>query len=220
MEDLNLSRNASSSRAIPVERLIADVIADPAEPLYWGANKPGMQAGEELTGMSLHEAKCIWRLAMANAAGSARNLATCGAHKQIVNRLLEPFSHITVVVTATAWSNFFALRDHPDAEPHIRMLAQAVRKARDEATVQTLKPGEWHLPFVDLGCYAKDIRGDGEFVDPYIKLSVARCASTSYKTVEGFDMTMERALALHDKLRAANPMHASPFEHQCRSRQP
>jgi hypothetical protein len=30
------SRNASSSRAIPVERLIQDVIDDPAMPVYWG----------------------------------------------------------------------------------------------------------------------------------------------------------------------------------------
>jgi hypothetical protein len=46
MDDLNLSRNASSSRAIPVERMIADIRRDPAMPVYWGSNKPGMQAGE------------------------------------------------------------------------------------------------------------------------------------------------------------------------------
>ena len=65
-----------------------------------------------------------------------------------------------------------------------------------------LKPGQWHLPFVEVGDEAT------------ISLSVARCASTSYKTVDGFDMTPERAVALHDKLVAAQPMHASPCEHQ------
>lgn len=37
------SRNASSSRAVPVKKMIQDVIDDPAMPVRWGANQPGMQ---------------------------------------------------------------------------------------------------------------------------------------------------------------------------------
>ena len=213
MEDPNLSRNASSSRAILVERLIQDVLDDPAVPLFWGKNQKGMQAGEELSGWELQQAVEAWHRGKWRAIETAKELAHAGAHKQIVNRVLEPFSHITVVVTATEWNNFLALRDHPDAEPHIRMLAQAIRKARDEALVQTLKPGEWHLPFVDTSGYRMVVGKD--WSEKYIKLSVARCASTSYKTVEGFDMTLDRAIALHDKLVASVPLHASPCEHQC-----
>src|SRR5277367_7004587 len=110
----------------------------------------------------------------------AEAFSKAGYHKQIVNRLLEPFSHITVVVTGTQWSNFLTLGDHPDAEPHIQILAQRVREALDSAEVQTLKQGEWHLPFI------KDEERREAYFGPsqspatgwLKKISVARCAST------------------------------------------
>jgi hypothetical protein len=216
MEDPNLSRNASSSRAIPVSRLIQDVLDDPAIPLFWGKNQKGMQATEEF---SLAEQATLVREWLADrdaAIARARYYADFGCHKQIVNRLLEPFSHITVVVTATEWSNFFALRDHADAEPHIAMLARAMKTAMAEAHVQTLKPGQWHLPFVSVGATRREINmRDGTMEADWVKLSVSRCASTSYRTVDGFDMTLDRAVDLHEKLVAMVPLHASPCEHQC-----
>jgi thymidylate synthase ThyX len=215
------SRNASSSRAIPVKKLIQDVVDDPAEPLYWGKNQKGMQAGEELSGEPLEEAKSMWRSAMAAAIHYAVHLDEIGAHKQIVNRLLEPFSHITVVATASQWSNFLALRDHKDAEPHIQMLARAIREAIDGAEVKTLEPGEWHLPFITdeewrmLPSVNNQISAQN--LTTLQILSVARCASTSYKTVEGFEMTIERARAIFEKLYAMTPIHASPYEHQVKA---
>lgn len=222
MEDPNLSRNASSSRAIPVSKLIRDVLDDTAEPVFWGKNERGMQSREELGPEEIKRARAIWYRSRDRAIEEARELmdlygdGSIGAHKQIANRILEPYSHITVVVTATEWSNFFALRDHADAEPHIAMLARAMRKAMAAAHVQTLKPGQWHLPFVSVGATRREINmRDGTMEADWVKLSVARCASTSYKTVDGFDMTLERAIELHDKLVAMVPLHASPCEHQC-----
>lgn len=234
------SRNASSSRAIPVEKLIQDVLDDPAVPLFWGGNQKGMQAARECNEkIRLYSRPIIdqnygspfvnfereeytneeaWLRARDQATEMARAFADAGYHKQLVNRLLEPFSHITVVATATNWSNFLALRDHPDAEPHIQILAREIRKALDGTEVQTLQPGEWHLPFVTdeehEGAWASD---DLQWLDKLKKLSVARCASTSYKTIDGFDMTLDRAIELHDKLLNSNPMHASPFEHQAQA---
>ena len=236
------SRNASSSRAIPVERLIQSAIDDPAVPLHWGGNQKGMQAGEEIDTyvdikkpLALPDLKggadldwwfdrmapeAAWLMARDQAVTMARGFADAGYHKQLVNRLLEPFTHITVVVTATDWDNFIQLRNHPDAEPHMQLLAQAIMKARGEAVVQRLRPNEWHLPFVNV----TDEDGlqnyallSGQALENAQKLSVARCASTSYRTVEGFDMTMERARALFDRLAHATPPHASPFEHQARA---
>ena len=43
-----LSRNASSSRAIPVEKMLKQVAENPAMPIHWGKNQAGMQAREEL----------------------------------------------------------------------------------------------------------------------------------------------------------------------------
>ena len=163
------SRNAASSRAIPVKKLIQDVTDDPFVPLFWGANKPGMQAGEECNAPVIWEnpqfsletermsREQAWLEARDDAVQYARMFADAGYHKQIVNRLLEPFSHITVVVTATQWSNFFALRLHADAEPHIRRLADRMWEAMAGSTPEVLMPGEWHLPFV-----SKDERRDDE----------------------------------------------------------
>jgi hypothetical protein len=201
------SRNAASARAIPVAKLIADVENDPFVPLVWTKNEKGMQGREELIDVALSNAKWDWMAAKYHAVAQAKKLADTGAHKQIVNRLLAPFAHITVVVSSTDWSGFLAQRDHADAEPHMQMLAREIRKALDDPQLQVLAPGEWHLPFIDPKEFnPHDMEG-------MKRLSVARCASTSYKTVDGFDMDLARAQEIYDKLRTADPVHASPFEH-------
>jgi thymidylate synthase ThyX len=203
------SRNASSSRAIPIERLIQDVIDDPAMPIHWGANKPGMQAGEEL-----ESGETEWILASESAIHHARRMARMGYHKQIVNRLLEPFAHINVLITATegAYEHFFSLRDHPDAQPEIAALARAMRGAMCGSTPDYMSEGEWHLPY----CYAEDaIDCEGDLIT-LRKISAARCASVSYKTVDGKPMTIDKALKIYDKLAGSDPIHASPFEHIAR----
>lgn len=197
------SRNAASSRAIPFEKQLAAMLADPAVPLVWGSNKPGMQAGEELEGSTREYAIQNWEDAMHAAARWAESLHLRGCHKQIVNRIIEPFTHIITLVSATEWENFLELRDHEAAEPHMRMLAQAIRYELDTAPIQRLEPGEWHMPFTDA-----------KVASPAdIAHSVACCASTSYKTVEGFDMTPETAARLHDQFVNSRPQHASPLEH-------
>lgn len=221
------SRNASSSRAIPVEKLIQDVMDDPFVPLYWGKNEKGMQANEETNERVTvrgykDDCACTkaWLYGRDEMVDLARAFSKAGYHKQIVNRLLEPFSHITVVVTSSNWSNFLALRDHKDAEPHIMLLAREIRKALESAKPQILNPGEAHLPFIKdsdvLEVMSMNISGELKF-ELLRKLSVACCASTSYKTVEGFDMTFDRAEALYDKLFTMKPVHASPFEHQAQA---
>lgn len=214
------SRNAASSRAIPLKKQIAAVIEDPAVPLWWGKEQKGMQAHEELTGMDRENAKDVWYGALHLAVESALRLADLGAHKQIVNRIIEPFTHITVLISATEWDNFLELRDHPAAEPHMQMLARAIRHELETTPVQTLQPGEWHLPFVTAERWTDGaqffVTSDDEADlshDDAIRLSVGRCASTSYKTVDGFDMTLERATALHDRFVNERPQHASPLEH-------
>lgn len=213
------SRNAGSSRAIPVAKMINDIQADPAMPIFWGKNQKGMQAFEENDALVrdhdglLNFREGAWRSAMFSAMTMAEHFAEAGYHKQVVNRLLEPFMHITVLVSSTEWSNFLELRDHPDAEPHIQMLAREIRKClEEESTVQDLEPGEWHLPFISRGEFA-DADQYGLGIYDLRMLSVARCASTSYRTVDGFDMTLERAREIFDKLVTSKPIHASPLEH-------
>lgn len=221
------SRNASSSRAIPVERLIADMRRNPAMPVFWGSNKPGMQAGDELVGRERRLAEEIWLEGMEEAIKTAEALRTVGLHKQIANRVLEPWAHINVVVTATEWDNFFNLRAHPDAQPEIQDLAYKMLNAMAGSQPNHLQPGEWHLPYVDVNRetfnYERDqalagstpsIPEDRDVLDVLRKVSVARCARVSYLTHDGRKTTIEEDLKLYDRLVGSTPIHASPTEHQ------
>lgn len=207
-----LSRNASSSRAIPVERLIKAILEDPAMPIHWGKNQPGMQAHEELGGLERAQARRIWLEAMHEAVRFARAMHDLGAHKQIVNRLLEPFAHIRVVMTGDL-TNFFGLRRHPDAQPEIRALADAMWEALQDAEPQDLALGEWHLPYV----LDEEIDAHGGLSDPtgiLRKVSAARCARTSYKTHDGRVSEIDEDVGLYERLVGGVPLHASPTEHQ------
>lgn len=204
------SRNASSSRAIPVERMIEDVQRDPAMPVFWGKNQSGMQAREELSPTLCTVARALWGVSMMNAIEQAKHMHNLGAHKQIVNRLLEPFMHINVVVTGTAnaYNNFYALRRHPDAQPEIQALANAMWDAQN-SSVPTLRAlNEWHLPYVNN----EEIKLLS--ISDSIKISVARCARVSYLTHDGRTPDIEEDLKLFDRLIGSTPLHASPAEHQ------
>jgi thymidylate synthase ThyX len=218
------SRNASSSRAVPVERLIADIEQDPAMPIHWGKNQKGMQAYEELSDTALAIAQNTWKEAMWLAVGQARRLAGVQAHKQLVNRVLEPFAHINVVLTATDFANFYALRCHPYAQPEIQILANEMRLAQDISVPRKLKPLEWHTPYYGDGTWIQNQNRTeecGEMRDVLnntlidaLKVSTARCARVSYKTFEGKYSTVQDDIALCNKLLADKPLHASPAEHQ------
>jgi len=200
------SRNASSSRAIPVEKLIKDVETTTLRPIHWGKNQPGMQAREEIDDRSKGDAVITWERAQTDAIKYARRLVRLGVHKQIVNRLLEPFAYINVVVTATEWDNFFYLRDHPDAEPHIQELARVMKEAMEESTIEV---SPIHVPYI---LHEEKMSAKPENI---ILVSAARCARVSYMTHEGKEPDWHADLELAGKL-SGEPPHLSPFEHQAR----
>lgn len=219
MDDKNLSRNASSSRAVPVPRLIRDVLDDIAMPVYWGKNQRGMQADEQcdqkvkIDGRR-YTREQAWMYAANEAVRVAEAFDKAGYHKQLINRLLEPFTHINVVVTATEWDNFFGLRIHPDAEPHIKLLAESMYKEMRASKPKLVPLGSWHLPYVK----DKDwIQIEKQYRDPTeiaLKVSAARCARVSYKTFEDKEYDYSKDLELYHKLVESKPVHASPVEHQ------
>ena len=201
------SRNAASSRAIPIKKLLADVKKDMAIPIFWGKNKTGMQADEQLTGWRLWLAKKIWIVSGHVACFFAWLFLQVGLHKQIANRIIEPWSHITLLISSTEWDNFYGLRIHKDAQPEIKYLAMAIYSAHISSMPRLVKFGEWHLPYISQNDY------EIYPVEDLIYISMARCASTSYKTVDGKMMTLDKAKELGQKLVGANPIHASPSEH-------
>jgi thymidylate synthase ThyX len=202
------SRSSSSSRAIPIKKMLSDVYKDPVYPVFWGKNKPGMQAKEELSGISLSLVKKLWRVASFFAIAFAYLFYKLGLHKQIGNRILEPWMWANTIVTATDWDNFFLLRNHNDAQPEFHVLAGMMQELYEENTPTFINYGEWHLPYI------KDTDKSNYQIDDLIKMSVARCARVSYNNHSGKKSSFEEDVSLHDKLLKSFPPHASPSEHQ------
>ena len=216
MTHRKFSRNASSSRAIPIKRMIQDVIDDPAMPVYWGKNQAGMQAREALDGATKEYAVTQWLAARDQAVWHATNMMHANVHKQIVNRLLEPWMHISVVVTATddGLANWFHLRDHEDAQPEIAELARKMWDAYVASRPRMLMPGQWHLPYLsDEEIAAADIAGT-RGIGAFLAMSAARCARVSYLKHDGAAPSMDDDMELFVRLVGNSPKHASPTEHQ------
>jgi thymidylate synthase ThyX len=221
------SRNAASSRAIPTQTLIDAIRKGAASPIHWGANEPGMQANSELDDESMAYAMRLWDEAANDAAESALAMFLVGAHKQIVNRLLEPFQTMKTVMTATCLDNFFWLRNHKDAQPEIRELARLMWEALQASRPMKLKAGEWHVPYVfsfrdSEGKLRYGSEPQGDYPDGLWKfeeytlqealaISASCCAQVSYRKL---DDGLEKAQMIYQRLVESEPVHASPFEHQ------
>ena len=215
------SRNAASSRAIPIEKMCDQVCDNPATPIHWGKNQAGMQAKEQVGDVELYAVRGLWEEQAQQTSLVARYMAGHGLHKQIVNRILEPFQLMKTVVTATEWENFFWLRKHEDAQPEIKELAERMWEALGESKAVELKPGEWHLPYVSIG---RDGKGNAVYflkgqpdtfggleLDDALAISASCCAQVSYRLL---DDSIEKARKVYQRLVESEPVHASPFEHQ------
>lgn len=199
------SRNSASSRAIPTERLLKSVEEDPFIPEEWGSNQAGMQAGEPLGAVESEGCRRLWLQARDQAVTYAKHLHAMGAHKQLANRLLEPFMWTTVIVTSSTYANFFKLRCHEAAQPQIRKVAEMMRDLYEASSPTVLRRDQWHLPYVTADEERELLAVDA------LKVSAARCARVSY-TKHNEKKDLDDDLALHDRL--AESGHWSPFEHQ------
>lgn len=214
------SRNAASSRAIPVNKMIDNVIDNTAIPIHWGKNQRGMQAKEECHNPVLinDEEKTTeeaWNCSRDKIIEVARAFTEAGYHKQIVNRLLEPYQNIKVICTATEYDNFFYLRYHEDAQPEIMELAKQMYHTRENNKPQYLLEGEWHLPYINEDimneCLSFSNNSKEGALEVAKKVSASCCAQVSYRTLNA---GVEKALKIYNALVESKPVHASPFEHQ------
>jgi thymidylate synthase ThyX len=207
-----LSRNASSSRAIPVNKLTAMALEDPAFFVSVGQNQPGMQPGNEVPDEVKNKFYEEWvELANINAKYALRWANEYNIHKQVVNRVMEPWHHIKVIATATEWNNLFSLRCHPSAQAEFQELACKMRDAINSTQAQELSSGQWHLPYVT------DEEKQNNDIDTCLKISVARCARVSYMNHDGSKPDIQKDIKLHDDLVGSEPIHASPAEHQAQT---
>ena len=237
-----LSKNASSSRAIPVPTMLKQVRENPAFPARFGAANTGMQdkgAHDSYVLMSdpddldggyyFATNEEAWRQSANTAADSAKAFHDAGYAKQICNRLIEPFQMMKVVMTATELNNFFWLRDHSAADPTIAVLARLIKEAFDASTPVLLQPGDWHTPYYNSGYWkpsewskSREMDGGkvrdtfGNDLEHALVISASCCAQVSFRSL---DDTIEKARRVVSKLNLNGeepdqPVHASPLEHQ------
>lgn len=199
------ARNAASSRAIPVEKCLQQVEENPFVPLVWHKNRPGMQGSEELQGAEREQAIAEWLVARDNAVAQAKRMIKLGIHKQIANRLIEPWRYVDVLMTCCepGLQNFFALRAEGAAEPHMQDLAYKMLDLYNGSTPKILQPGEWHIPYGDN-------MPQGLTWEVQLKIAVARAARLSYENFDG-TFSVQDDINLHDRL--AGQGHWSSFEH-------
>jgi len=186
--------------------MLARVKEDPFLPAYWGKNQKGMQAETEVAPEDQMYAEAEWLWARDRALFAVESLKNLGIHKQIANRLLEPFMWHTVIVTATEYQNFFALRCHPDAQPEIRHIALMMRDLYQHSTPTLLNAGEWHLPLINVD--ESDLFALG--IEAVKQVSAGRCARVSYLTHDG-KRDPKADIELCERLRSSG--HMSPLEH-------
>lgn len=211
------SRNVESSRAKPINKNIEECMHNPVIPRHWTMNQAGM-VGKECTDLDIIQGmEFSYKMLAYGSAQVARQLADAGLHKQVVNRILEPYIRTKELVTASEWENFLKLRTAPDAEPHIQDLAHAIKEALDNSVPSLVLQGEWHLPYIE--------EKDEDLISEYLneknlnenyrigvkqRISAARCARISYKAYDG-TTSIKKDLALFDKL--YDGKHMSPLEH-------
>ncbi len=203
-----LSRNSASSRAIPTEKQIEAVEKNPFVPVF-GKRVKGMGVGEPLNVREQYDKSRVWLRARDRAVEGARELLD--VDKSRANRLLEPFMWHTAIVSATEWTNYFALRDHEGAQPEFRALARAMRGAINAQEPKPLDYGEWHLPMAE----EVEIRDNEQTFPPLApKVSAGRCAKVSYDT-HWREESPQESKARWNRLSEAG--HWSPGEHpaQC-----
>jgi len=201
-----LSSNTESNRAVPIKKKDRKLVENPYHPDQWGTNQSGMQAGKPLTGLKAKLADLVWFCSMHSQRFWANLLNLLGVHKEIVNRLTEPFQMVDVVLTGTQWFNFFELRTSEKAQPEIRKVARLMLEAYHKCSAYSISDGGLHLPYVTHE--EKELYKGNTLL--LIALSASRCARVSYLNHEG-NMDVEKDVKLF--IRLVSSKHWSALEH-------
>lgn len=223
------SRNAASSRAIPASTLRARVLDKPVIPIKFGKNERGMQAHSEVDDAGA--ARDWWLEGRDLMAAHHKRGEELGIHKQLVNRVIEPWMTIATLVSTTDHANFFHLRKHPMAEDNFQVVAELAWEIFHNHLPTYVPPGGWHLPYVEesddqlreeiLAMAITEDLGVPRLAYPTlgakVALSTARCARVSYLTHEGkrdlaADFALHKRLVVRENI-GEDPIHASPAEH-------
>jgi hypothetical protein len=200
------ARNSGSSRAIPIQKVIDRVKADPYIPIFTKKQK-GMQGkvGDRIFQVS---GRHLWLKALDEMIKIVESMEAMGMHKQNANHLLKPWMYVPIIVTGTEWKNFFNLRCDEKTHPDFQKIAKEMKSQYDANKPDELHPGQWHIPMSE-GLAKSHGSSIMKFKDA-LKVATARHARLSYATHDG-EFSFDRDVSLHDGL--VKDEHKSPFEH-------
>lgn len=219
-----ISRSVKSSRAIPAKKLRSEVMKNTYMPVKFGKNQKGMQSKESLKGVKYVAAQSLWRLSALISCAAHFTLEKCSLHKEVVNRVIEPYMYVEETITATDWDNLFTLRIHDDAQEDIRSIVEKIKYAMDHSEPKLLEFGEYHVPYLnrmrDNSGVLQHYRDDEDMknnkhlnIGDAIMTSIARCARSSYVKHDSTNSTLEEDRILCERLIRSLPPHSSPMEH-------
>ena len=194
-----------NSRAKRFSKTLQEVLDNPYMPHVWQKDHKGMQGDELLEEWKIPFVEFLWKLGMWNQATIANAISKFGASKQYTNRLIEPYMYVDYLVTSTTYDNFINQRDNYHAQLEMQIIARRLKLMLKYNEPEILKSGEWHLPFVTNEQFERHDIYDS------IRMSVARCARTSYDTPD-YLSKIDNDFKLFERL--ATDIHLSPFEHQ------
>lgn len=202
-----LSKNSASSRAIPAQTMRERVENDPYVPWRWPVNGKGMvpTGYVERPDRRAENAQNQWFKGLHHAFYVHKEMENGpGIHKEVTNRLLEPWMWTEVLITATEWQNFLRQRAHPAAQDPIRAAAECVQ-ALLQQHVPTQR-GTLHLPYVT----DEERRRYNGFA--LMLASARRCRRVSYlKQGVAVDVLEDAKAGLSGLME--DPPHLSPYEH-------
>lgn len=235
-----LPKNSASSRAIPFAKMSENLTG---APVRFGANQSGMQdkgedydapvyvegfeqqgCGEDefwIQAKGLSTAEEAWEDAKSSALNFSKAFHDAGYHKQVYNRLTEPYQMMKTVISGTEWDNFFWLRNDEAADPTIAELACCMQEEMELSIPDRLQAGMWHLPYVDwyidyedetgnVITVFTDENGKALTIEEAITMSVARTAAVSFRNV---DYDLEKCQQVFDRLLNGGKIHGSAFAH-------
>lgn len=212
------SRNASSTRAIPILKMLQLIADEPAMPFFYGKNQSGMSAAEELDEPAKSACEAIIKEMRDFCVSKVLELHELGLHKQHAGRYLEPWQMVKGVLSFTEGDNWYWLRNHFAAQPEIAELARCMQEAQEQSVPQVLKPGEYHLPYVDSwhnkdGVQQFGIDSEAEIhatLEQAIKVSCARSCAVSFRNT---DYGLEKSEEVYTRLVGDSHKHSSALEH-------
>lgn len=195
------SRNSASNRAIKTAKMLAAVSSQPFVPEKFPLEQKGMSPAGWVEDYA--ECRRIWLEGRDHALEIAKRLSDKGVHKQIANRGLYAYLHITTVLSSTDWTNFYELRDSEFAQQEIADLSREMKRKQKESIPKTVRIGEWHLPYV------KDVE-KLEYQEDAKFISAGRSGRTSYLN-QGYETNPESDIVLAQSF--VNNKHWSTWEH-------